>query len=147
MIRSPIMPRAVVAFSPAPQAARVLTGLLILLCILIAVVGLFVPGVYHDSPSSIPLQHGNDLAALLVGVPLLVVSLHFAARGSLRGYLLWLGGLGWAVYLGAIDAFSLQFNALFLAYVAILGRGFRSSQATFLTWVSSYRRASSAASS
>jgi hypothetical protein len=95
--------------------------LLIPLYVLISVVGLVVPDVYRDSPLSIPLEHGNDLAALLVGIPLMAVSLVLAARGSARGYLLWMGTVGWAAYGGAIDSFSLQFNSLFLAYVAILG--------------------------
>lgn len=107
--------------SAALRTARLLTLLLIPLCILTAVVGLFAPGFYRDSPLSIPLEQGNDLAALLVGVPLLGVSSALAGRGSVRGYLLWTGALGWAVYLGAVDAFSLQFNVLFLAYVAMLG--------------------------
>jgi hypothetical protein len=103
------------------RTARLLTLLLIPLCVLIAGVGLFVPNFYRDSPLSIPLEHANDLAILIVGIPLLVVSFVLATRGSIRGYLLWMGVVGWALYIGAIDAFSLQFNALFLAYVAILG--------------------------
>jgi len=46
------------------RTARLLTILLILLCVLVAVVGLLVPGFYRDSPSSIALEHGSDLAAL-----------------------------------------------------------------------------------
>jgi hypothetical protein len=107
--------------SPGLRTARMLTLLLIPLCVLVALAGLFVPGLYRDSPTSIPLQHGNDLATLAIGVPLLVGSLRLAGRGSVRGYLLWMGALGWTVYLGAIDSFSVQFNPLFLAYVAILG--------------------------
>jgi hypothetical protein len=91
------------------------------LCVLVAGVGLFVPGFYRDSLLSIPFERANDLAALVVGVPLLVVSLRLEAQGSVRGYFLWMGVVGWAIYFGAVDAFSLQFNPLFLAYVAILG--------------------------
>lgn len=103
------------------RTVRLLTMLLIPLCTLVAGVGLFVPGFYRDSPISIPLERANDLAALVVGIPMLIASLTLAARGSVRGYLLWMDAVGWAVYLGMIDAFSLQFNALFPAYIAILG--------------------------
>jgi hypothetical protein len=116
-----MLPPPVPVAASTLRTARVLTVLLIPLCVLVAGVGLFAPGFYRDSPISFPFEHGNDLAALVVGIPLLIVSLVFAARGSVRGYLLWMGTVGWAAYLGAIDAFSLQFNALFLAYVAILG--------------------------
>jgi hypothetical protein len=116
LLTTPIRPE-----SPTLRTARLLTVLLIPLCGLVALAGLFVPGLYRDSPISIPLERGNDLANLVVGVPLLVGSLWLAMRGSVRGYLLWMGALGWAVYLGAIEAFSLRFNPLFLVYVAILG--------------------------
>src|SRR5437867_839418 len=121
MARSVVVLPVIHKDSAALRTARALTILLIPLCVLVAGAGLFVPNFYRDSPLSIPLERANDLAALLVGVPLMIVSLRLAARGSVRGYLLWMGVAGWALYIGAIDAFSLQFNALFLAYVAILG--------------------------
>ena len=98
MARSAVPSHAIFKNSAGLRTARLLTLLLIPLCVLVAGVGLFVPGFYRDSPLSIPVEHANDLAALVVGVPLLVVSLVLARRGSVRGYLLWMGVVGWALY-------------------------------------------------
>ena len=51
------------------------------------VAGLFVPGFYRDAPILLPQVYGQDLLTLLVAVPGLAVSLYFATRGSLRGYI------------------------------------------------------------
>ena len=44
-----------------------------------------------------------------------------AARGSQRAWLVWLGALSYVVYSFVIYAFAVQYNRLFLAYVAVLG--------------------------
>lgn len=121
MTRPMVLPPSRPWIVPVPPVARRLSLLLIPLVILAAGVGLLLPGVYRDNPQSIPLERANDLANLAVAIPLLIGSLMLAAHDSLRGYLLWMGTLGWLIYVGAIDSFGLQFNPLFLVYVAILG--------------------------
>lgn len=63
----------------------------------------------------------QDFADLVLVLPLLVVSAWFAARGSRRGWLVWLGALSYLVYTFVIYAFAVHHNRLFLAYVAVLG--------------------------
>jgi hypothetical protein len=58
---------------------------------------------------------------LLVGVPLLVVGLIGARRGSVRCLLLWLGAVGYMAYAYATYAFATHFNQLFLVYVLNFG--------------------------
>jgi hypothetical protein len=83
--------------------------------------GLFVPGVYRDAPTWVAQARGQDLVTLLVGVPLLVLGLIGARRGSMRAYLVWLGTVGYIAYAYATYAFAAHFNSLFLVYVAAFG--------------------------
>lgn len=64
---------------------------------------------------------GQDLVTLLVALPVLVVGAVLAGRGSDRARLVWLGVLVYLVYTYVIYAFHIQFNPLFLVYVALLG--------------------------
>jgi hypothetical protein len=106
---------------PTFRVALVLSVLLIPLCIVATAVGLFVPGFYRDVPNWVLQEHAQDLVTLVAAIPLLAISLALARRGSIRGYLLWLGTIGYLTYSYAIYAFDVSFNALFLGYVAILG--------------------------
>ena len=58
---------------------------------------------------------------LLVGIPLVVVGLIGARRGSVRCLLLWLGAVGYIAYAYATYAFATHFNPLFLVYVLNFG--------------------------
>jgi hypothetical protein len=66
-------------------------------------------------------MQANDLVALLLGVPLLVISFWFARRGSLRGQLLLAGTLGFFLYTYMSMCFGTAYNQLFLVYVALWG--------------------------
>ena len=76
---------------------------------------------YYDTVSSAAQAQGNDLIALLVGLPLLAISTWFAFRGSLRGRLLLTGTLGFFLYTYMSMASLASYNALFLVYVSIFG--------------------------
>lgn len=62
---------------------------------------------------------GQDAVVLLLGVPLLLVSLFFYRRGSLGGALLLSGTLGYFLYVYASMALGAAYNRLFLVYVAL----------------------------
>ena len=61
---------------------------------------------------------GWSAATLLVAIPLAIISLRAACRGSLRGRLVWLGALAYFVYTYLEFAVSPPFTALYLPYVA-----------------------------
>lgn len=63
-----------------------------------AVTGLLMPGQYGDVVWIAAAWFGTDWVTLIVAVPLLIVGLVGAARGSVRGVLLWLGLFGYAAY-------------------------------------------------
>ena len=76
---------------------------------------------YFDTVSMAAQQQGNDLIALVVGLPLLLISARLAFRGSLRGQLLLTGTLGFFLYTYMSMATLTSYNQLFLVYVALFG--------------------------
>ena len=90
------------------------------LTLVATLVGLLVPGFYRDHPTLLPQVYGQDLLTLIVGVPALAIALYLATRGSLRGYLVWLGVTGYLLYTYASYAFMTAFNELYLVYTTLL---------------------------
>lgn len=86
-----------------------------------ACAGLFVDGVYRDNDWSTAAFRGTDAATLLLAVPVLLVALALARRGSLRARLIWLGVLAYNVYNCGFYLFGTAFNDWFLAYAFVLG--------------------------
>ena len=94
---------------------------IIVLSIVSTLLGLVRPDHYRDHPDFLTALYVQDLTILLVGVPVLALGCWFAARGSLRGYVVWLGALGFMTYVWATIAFSVAWNEFFLGYVALFG--------------------------
>lgn len=84
-------------------------------------IGLFVRGLYRDTPSSVAQVLGQDAITLGVALPTLVIGALLTRHGSQRARLVWLGGLMYTVYTYVGYAFDVRFNPLFLVYVALLG--------------------------
>lgn len=79
-------------------------------------------GLYRlDSVSFAAQAKAQDLVTLLLGIPLLGISLVLAVRGSLRAGVLQAGTFGYFAYTYATYAFGLQYNPLFLVYIALFG--------------------------
>jgi uncharacterized membrane protein len=97
------------------------------LCIVLAITGLgaFWPDIYsHEKPVSAAGGVASDILDLFLVVPILVISTILARRGSLCALLIWTGTLGFLSYNFMIYAFAVNFNAMFLAYCAVLGLSF-----------------------
>lgn len=99
------------------RAAYVLSVILATLAAITSAAGLAYPAVYRDK-SAIPMAFANDLATLVVAVPVLVGALILSARGSLRARLVWLGSLYYMLYNYAFYVFALQVTALYLPLIA-----------------------------
>lgn len=106
--------------SPIPQRYVIASIATLVLTVVASLVGLFVPGFYRDAPVLLPQVYGQDLLTLAVAVPAVAVSLYFAIRGSLRGYIVWLGVTGYLLYTYASYAFMTAFNELYLVYTTLL---------------------------
>lgn len=106
----------------APRPWQVMTTYAILvLAVVGTALGLFRPGFYSDPYSLVYQAYGQDAVTLVVVIPLLAIGLVLARRGSLRGYVLWLGALAYMLYTYAVYAVITQFNVFFLGYVALFG--------------------------
>jgi hypothetical protein len=101
-----------------------LTVPLAALLALVSVAGLTQPDLYRGPPAWTLQAVAQDLADLVLVLPVLLAGAWLAARGSWRGWLIWLGSLSYLVYTFAIYAFAVAHNAYFLAYTAILGLSF-----------------------
>jgi hypothetical protein len=62
---------------------------------------------------------GQDVVVLLLGIPLLLVSIILYQRGSLVGHLLLTGTLGYFLYVYASMALGAAYNRLFLVYIVL----------------------------
>ena len=82
--------------------------------------GLVFQTAYRDVDWIRATWFGNDWVTLLVAVPLLLTGFVRAAAGSIRGLLLWLGLIGYALYNYAFYLFGAALNAFFPLYVAAL---------------------------
>jgi hypothetical protein len=98
-----------------------LTAPIAVLAAIAAGVGFFVGELYRDTVLNAAQAMGQDLITLVVALPVLVISAILAVRGSRRAHLVWLGVLLYLVYTYVMYALAIQFNPLFLVYVALLG--------------------------
>jgi hypothetical protein len=86
------------------------------LAVVVSAVGLF-SDLYRDNAWVTAAQRGNDIATLVVA-PVMLLALLLAQSGSLRGRLVWLGGIAYLLYNYAFYLFGVAFNDAFLAYAA-----------------------------
>ena len=101
------------------QTPTLLTVLATLLAAAASAIGLFA-NVYRDNAFVTAAWRGNDVVTLFVAVPITLVTLWLARRGSLRARLLWLGGLWYLLYNYVFYLYGAALNRVFLAYVAIV---------------------------
>ena len=77
-------------------------------------------GLYQYETVSIAAQAiAQDIVTLLIGIPLLVISMIMFKKGSLQGKLLLSGTLAYFLYTYASFAFGAAYNILFLVYVSL----------------------------
>ena len=82
-----------------------------------SILGIALHDQYRDVEWIKATWFGNDWVTLAVAVPLLLIGRLFAARGSVRGLLLWLGLLGYAIYNYAFYLLGAALNIFFPLYV------------------------------
>ncbi len=88
----------------------------------VSLVGLAVPELYIlETPDWALQSAAQDAVDLFLILPVLVLSGLYTFRGERLAAPVWTGTLIYLVYTFAIYCFSVHFNALFLAYVAVFG--------------------------
>jgi hypothetical protein len=92
------------------------------LLVLISIAGLLYGqhGLYRPDPRTLPTFLAQDALTLFVGLPLLLIALWQARRGSLRALLLWMAVLFYFAYSYSYYLLSPEFNVLYLGYIAIV---------------------------
>lgn len=103
------------------KTTTILSSLIAILSIFASAGGILLKDVYRDNEFVQMTWLGNDWVTLLVAVPLLIASMVFTARGSMRAHLIWLGVLDYMLYNYAFYLFGAAFNLFFLVYSGILG--------------------------
>jgi hypothetical protein len=83
----------------------------------------FLPDVLTGPAVTTGNARGTALVMMVAGVPLLVVSMLRATRGSWRFHVVWLGMVSYLTYNAVLLLFGTPLNSLFLLYVATLSLG------------------------
>lgn len=78
----------------------------------------------RDVPMGIGNMRGTALTILVVALPMLLISMRLAERGSLRGRFVWTGALGYLAYNAVMFCFAPRFNSYFLLFTSTLALAF-----------------------
>jgi len=82
-------------------------------------------GLYHNDSISMAAQaRAQDLVTLVIGIPLLVISLILSNKKSLKGKLMLLGIIGYFLYTYTSYSFLAMYNVFFLIYVSLMSISF-----------------------
>jgi hypothetical protein len=102
------------------KTAYWLSGSLAIVATIAAAGTALVPGVLRGTAVMNGSARGTALVVLLVAVPALAAAMWFAARGSARAQVVWLGAVAYILYNSVLFLFMTPFNKLFLFYVALM---------------------------
>jgi hypothetical protein len=109
---------------PDRLAYRV-SGALAVVAVIVGAASFFFWGVFHrDAPMGVGNLRGTALTLLVIAVPLQLLSMASAARGSMKARFLWLGSLAYIAYNAVMFCFASHFNAYFLLYTTLLALSF-----------------------
>jgi hypothetical protein len=97
-----------------------MSAALVLVAAVASAMTFFVSGVLRGPAVMNGSARGTALVVLAVAVPVVIGSMVWAARGSVRALVVWLGGLAYLLYNAVLFLFFTPFNRLFLLYVAML---------------------------
>ena len=114
------------------QIAEKLSLVVALLAIAASLGGLLLENLYRDSEAIRAVWFVNDLITLFVAVPVLVVSIYFASKGSLRAALVWIGSIWYMLYNYVFYMYGAVFNNFFLLYILLFALSVYSLILTFV---------------
>lgn len=92
-------------------------------------------GIYKDMSAEVaPQGIAQDVVTLFLGIPLLIISLHLARKGLLKGRMLLAGTLGYFLVTYLFYLTMGMYNKLFLVYVILLSTSFFAFAQTMLSF-------------
>ena len=77
-----------------------------------------------DTPMSVGNMRGTALTVLAIAIPLLVIAMRLAARGSARARYVWAGALAYIAYNSVLFCFGSHFSSFFLLLTTMLALSF-----------------------
>lgn len=88
-------------------------------------VSIYGKGLYKNDSLAVATQGvAQDVVTLILGIPLLIISLVLFLKGSLKGRLLLTGTLGYFLYTYISYVFLCMYNPLFIVYVILMSTSF-----------------------
>jgi hypothetical protein len=102
-----------------PRSTYWLSGALALVTALAVAATFFIPGVLRGPAVMNGSARGTALVILVLGLPALLIAMRWAAKGSIRALIVWLGVIAYLSYNAVMFIFATPFNQLFLLYVAM----------------------------
>ena len=78
----------------------------------------------RDTAMGVGNLRGTALTVLLIAVPVLIMAMSRAMRGSLRAQIVWLACLAYLAYNAVMFCFAAHFNSLFLLFTTFLSLAF-----------------------
>jgi hypothetical protein len=101
------------------EIAEKMSLIIAFLAIVASLGGLLWENLYRDSEAIRAVWFVNDLITLFVAVPVLVGSIYFASKGSLRARLIWVGSIWYMLYSYVFYMYGAVFNVFFLLYILL----------------------------
>lgn len=88
-------------------------------------ISIYGKGIYQHMSSDVAIQGiAQDYVTLFIGVPILLIGLCFARKGSIRGRFVLSGALGYFLLTYLFYTAMAMYNAMFLPYVFLLSMSF-----------------------
>lgn len=88
--------------------------------VFVAITGIIYKDFFYPYSTLVYTFIPNDIANLVLGLPLLIVTIFVAQKGKLIGYLCWPGALFYLLYTYIPYLLSIPFNVFFLPYLLII---------------------------
>lgn len=98
----------------------ILSGIIVVLTAAAALISLFNPTIYYPEDELVQSLWTNDVVNLVIGVPILLISMWLTARGKLAGLLFWPGALFYPIYNYTAYLFAMPHTALFSVYLTLV---------------------------
>ncbi len=92
---------------------------LALIAVIASLGGLFLIDLYRDSDTIKAVWFVNDLITLVLAVPILLLAVYYAQKGSLKAQLIWIGSIWYMLYNYVFYLYGAQFNNFFLLYILL----------------------------
>ena len=98
----------------------ILSSIIVAILLTISLIGIISRHSLYPTKELILTFVPNDGVNLILVVPLLILSIIFAKRGFLIGYLFWVAGLFFVIYHAIFYVFAFKLSIVFLVYLTLL---------------------------